>query len=138
MRVETVAAMGGRSRTLIASVAAVALGLMFTGTTGSVALLATLAILVGLGSGISQPLSMVILAEHVPAEQRSSALGMRLMGNRGAQVIAPLVLGVMAELVGFTLTFLLAGGVLLAVLAVVIRLTPAFDQAERENRAPVS
>ena len=130
---QAIEAMGGRSRTLIASVAAVALGLMFTGTTGSVALLATLAILVGLGSGISQPLSMVILAEHVPAEQRSSALGMRLMGNRGAQVIAPLVLGVMAELVGFTLTFLLAGGALLAVLAVVIRLAPAFDQAERDN-----
>lgn len=128
--------MGGRSRTMVASVAAVSLGLMFTGTTGNVALLAILAVLVGLGSGISQPLSMVILAEHVPAEQRSSALGMRLMGNRGAQVMAPLVLGMIAELVGFTLTFLLAGGVLLAALAVVVRLAPAFDRAERDNASP--
>lgn len=130
---QVIQAMGGRSRTMIASVAAVAMGLMFTGTTGSVVLLAVLAILVGLGSGISQPLSMVILAEHVPSGQRSSALGMRLMGNRGAQVMAPLVLGVMAEVAGFTLTFLIAGVALLGVLVLVVRLAPAFDRAEQEQ-----
>lgn len=130
---QVIQAMGGRSRTMIASVAAVAMGLMFTGTTGSLVLLAVLAILVGLGSGISQPLSMVILAEHVSSGQRSSALGMRLMGNRGAQVMAPLVLGVMAEVAGFTLTFLVAGVALLGVLVLVVRLVPAFDRAEQEK-----
>ncbi|MCE9680917.1 MFS transporter [Halomonas alkalisoli] len=130
---QLIQALGGRARTMITSVAAVAMGLMWTGMTGSVVVLAILAILVGLGSGISQPLSMVILAEHVQPEQRSSALGMRLMGNRGAQVLAPLVLGVMAELVGFTLTFLLAGAALLAVLVIVVRLRPAFEQAEADN-----
>ncbi|PMR73154.1 MFS transporter [Billgrantia endophytica] len=130
---QVIQAMGGRSKTMIASVAAVAMGLMWTGMTGSAVALAVLAMLVGLGSGISQPLSMVILAEHVKPEQRSSALGMRLMGNRGAQVLAPLILGVIAELVGFTLTFLLAGAALLAVMLLVIRLAPAFDQAERDN-----
>lgn len=124
-------ALGGRSRTMIASVTAVAMGMMWTGTTGSVTLLALFALLVGLGSGISQPLSMVILAEHVPSEQRSSALGMRLMGNRGAQVIAPLLLGMMAEWLGFAVTFLAAGVLLLLVLLVVIRLAPAFDRAEQ-------
>jgi len=34
--------------------------------------LAVLAIMVGLGSGISQPLSMVILAEHLHPDQRSA------------------------------------------------------------------
>ncbi len=53
-----------------------------------------------------------------------------------AQVMAPLVLGMIAELIGFTLTFLLAGGVLLAALAVVVRLAPAFDRAERDNASP--
>lgn len=127
--------LGGRSKTMIASLAAVAMGLMWTGTTSHVVLLAMLAALVGLGSGISQPLSMVILAEHVPSEQRSSALGMRLMGNRGAQVLAPLLLGVIAELLGFTATFLAAGILLLAPLVIVLRLAPAFDRAEQQARA---
>ncbi|MBE0465208.1 MAG: MFS transporter [Halomonas sp.] len=125
--------LGGRARTMIASVAAVAMGLMWTGMTGSVLALAVLAIMVGLGSGISQPLSMVILAEHVHPDQRSSALGMRLMGNRGAQVLAPLLLGIIAELVGFTLTFLFTGTLLLAMLFIVVRLRPRFDQAEAAN-----
>nr|WP_283101532.1 MFS transporter [Halomonas populi] len=124
--------LGGRSKTLIASVAAVAAGLVWTGMTSELALLALFAVLIGLGSGISQPLSMVVLAEHVPAEQRSSALGMRLMGNRGAQVLAPLLLGVLAELMGFALTFLFAGLLLLGFLVLVMRLAPGFDRAEAE------
>jgi len=130
---QIIQALGGRARTMIASVAAVAMGLMWTGMTGSVLALAVLAIMVGLGSGISQPLSMVILAEHVHPDQRSSALGLRLMGNRGAQVLAPLLLGIIAELVGFTLTFLFTGTLLLAMLVIVVRLRPRFDQAEAAN-----
>lgn len=126
-------AMGGRARTMIASVAAVAVGLMWIGMTSSVAALAVLAVLVGLGSGVSQPLSMVILAEHVQPEQRASTLGMRLMANRGAQVLAPLVLGVIAEQVGFASTFLVAGTVLLIILAIVIRLCARFERAESAN-----
>lgn len=118
---------------MIASVAAVAMGLMWTGLTGNALSLAMFAVILGLGSGISQPLSMVILAEHVYPEQRSSALGMRLMGNRGAQVLAPLLLGIIAELVGFTLTFLLTGTLLLAMLVIVVRLSTRFDQAEATN-----
>lgn len=127
---QVIKALGGRARTMIASVAAVTIGLSLTGMTSSVSVLTLLAILVGLGSGISQPLSMVILTEHVRLEQRSSALGMRLMGNRGAQVLAPLLLGFIAELAGFTLTFLLAGAVLFVVLVVVVRLGPAYERAE--------
>lgn len=123
----------GRTNAVIASMLSVAMGVMWTGMTGSVIALSVLAILVGLGSGISQPLSMVLLAEHVPAEQRSSALAMRLMGNRGAQVSAPLVLGVIAELIGFTLTFLFTGVALLGVLMIVLRLRPAFERAELDN-----
>lgn len=130
---QIIQALGGRARTMIASVASVAMGLMWTGMTGSLATLAFLAILVGLGTGISQPLSMVILAEHVYPEQRSSALGMRLMANRGAQVLAPLVLGILADLVGFTLTFLLAGILLLMILVIVVRLRPAFERVEAYN-----
>jgi len=127
--------LGGRSKALIACVAAVAMGMMWTGMTNNVITLAVLAVLVGLGTGISQPLSMVILAEHVQPEQRSSALGMRLMGNRGAQVVAPLLLGLLAELAGYKLTFLIAGAGLLMVTVVVVRLKPAFEMAEAKNQA---
>lgn len=130
---QVIRALRGRTNAVIASMVAVAMGVMWTGMTGSVVALSVLAILVGLGSGISQPLSMVLLAEHVTAEQRSSALAMRLMGNRGAQVSAPLVLGIIAELVGFTLTFLFTGIALLGVLMVVLRLRPAFERAELNN-----
>tara|TARA_R110000751_G_scaffold31843_5_gene80581 strand:+ start:58 stop:471 length:414 start_codon:yes stop_codon:yes gene_type:complete len=130
---QVIQALGGRARAMIASVAAVAMGLMWTGMTGNAWSLAMLAVILGLGSGISQPLSMVILAEHVHPEQRSSALGMRLMGNRGAQVLAPLLLGIIAELIGFTLTFLFTGILLLAMLVIVVRLRPRFDQAEAAN-----
>ena len=127
--------LGGRSKALIACVAAVAMGMRWTGMTNNVITLAVLAVLVGLGTGISQPLSMVILAEHVQPEQRSSALGMRLMGNRGAQVVAPLLLGLLAELAGYKLTFLIAGAGLLMVTVVVVRLKPAFEMAEAKNQA---
>ncbi|HSH49497.1 MAG TPA: MFS transporter [Halomonas sp.] len=127
---QVISALGGRSRTMIASVATVALGLSLTGLSESVWLLSLFAILVGLGSGISQPLSMVILTEVVRPEQRSSALGMRLMGNRGAQVVAPLLLGFIAELAGFTLTFLVAGALLLPVMAIVVRLGAAYSRLE--------
>ncbi|MGO3158973.1 MULTISPECIES: MFS transporter [unclassified Halomonas] len=130
---QVIQALGGRARAMIASVAAVAMGLMWTGMTGNAWSLAMLAVILGLGSGISQPLSMVILAEHVHPEQRSSALGMRLMGNRGAQVLAPLLLGIIAELIGFTLTFLFTGTLLLAMLVLVVRLRLRFDQAEAAN-----
>lgn len=96
---------GGRSRAMVLSIACVATGLMFTGFTGDPFVLGMLAVLVGVGSGVSQPLSMVVLVEHVPPPQRSSALAMRLMGNRGVQFLAPLMLGFLAEAATFKVTF---------------------------------
>ena len=43
-----------------------------------------------------------------------------------------LLLGFIAEWLGFTLAFLLCGAILLCLLTVVIRLAPGFDRAERE------
>lgn len=127
--------LGGRAAAMVWSSVVVALGLMLTGLTGNVYLLGVLAVLVGVGSGISQPLSMVVLAEHVSAAQRSSALGMRLMGNRGVQFLAPLILGFLAEVMPFNLTFLLAGVFVLAFVAVIVALIPAFRRQESELAA---
>ena len=58
---------------------------------------------------------------------------MRLVGNRTAQVTAPLLLAAIAKLAGFTLTFPLACMEQLVVLVLVAHLAPTFDHAEREN-----
>lgn len=127
-------ALGGRAAAMVFSSSVVAIGLTFTGLTGNIYLLGLLAILVGIGSGISQPLSMVVLAEHVPKNQRSSALGMRLMGNRGVQFLAPLMLGFIAEIASFKLTFLIGGAFVFTFVAIIYFLIPKFKKRERDMR----
>lgn len=100
---------GGRSMAIVCSPVLVALGFMLTGTTDSFLLLALLAVLIGFGSGVSQPLSMVVLVESVNENQRSGALAVRLMANRGVQFLAPLILGALAEVMPFSLAFLFGG-----------------------------
>ncbi|MBB5321698.1 MFS transporter [Marinobacter oulmenensis] len=127
-----IAFLGGRAPAMVWSAAIVAIGLMFTGLTGNAYVLGVLAVLVGIGSGISQPLSMVVLAEHVSAAQRSSALGMRLMGNRGVQFLAPLMLGFLAEIMPFNMTFFIAGLVVLFFAGIIIYLIPDFKKQEQD------
>ena len=117
---------GGRSKAVILCVVFLMLGLMFTGVVNSVVVLALLTVLVGIGSGISQPLSMVILAEHVAKERRPSALGMRLMANRGVQFLAPFLLGALAEYTNFAVAFLIGGVFVMFFLFLIIMLMPRF------------
>jgi MFS family permease len=112
----------GRPRAMIFSVASVGLGLMFTGTTSSVFLLGGLMALIGVGCGVSQPLSMVVLAEHAPSAQRASAFGLRLTANRSVQFLAPLLVGFLAGHTNFGVAFLVAGLVVSASLIVITRL----------------
>jgi len=100
---------GGRSIAIIWSPVLVAFGFMLTGMTDSFLFLSLLAVLIGLGSGVSQPLSMVVLVESVNEDQRSGALAVRLMANRGVQFLAPLSLGALAEVMPFSLAFLFGG-----------------------------
>jgi len=134
----TISLLGGRAAAMMISVGIVGLALCLTGYIENVVLLGVLAIALGIGSGISQPLSMVVLAEHVSAEQRAGALGMRLMGNRGVQFSAPLLLGLLAEFTSFSATFLFAGLVAFIWLAVICKLAPAFKSRERGQEQPVS
>lgn len=119
---------GGRIPAMTISIGLAGIGVMFTGFTVSVWMLAIFSVLVGIGSGISQPLSMVVLAEHVSRGQRPSALGMRLMGNRGVQFLAPLLLGLLTELLPFSLTFLIAGLVVFMLMYPILSLVPAYNR----------
>lgn len=124
---------GGRSATMILCIILTGTGLMLTGMSANFYVLAILACLIGIGGGISQPLSMVIISDHVHPEQRSSALGMRLMTVRCIQFLSPLLLGVLAELASFKTTFFCGGIFVLGMLALLVPTLPGFKLLEAEK-----
>lgn len=126
---------GGRARTMAFCVVIVAVGVMCIGFTKSPAVLILLAMLIGLGSGISQPLSLVVLSDHVHVNQRPGALGMRLMSNRGAQFLAPVLFGILVQATGFAMTFLLVGLILFFCWLLILFMTPGFARFEKGEHA---
>jgi len=107
---------GGRVNTVFLSLVTVSAGIALLGATEQVVVMGLLAVLVGIGSGLTQPLSMVILAESVDRAKRSGALGMRLMANRAIHFLAPLMFGLLLELGGFALAFSASGLAIVATL----------------------
>ena len=57
---------------------------------------AVLVVLLGLGLGVGQPLTMSWLAEMAPAGLRGRAMSLRLTGNRLGQVLLPSAAGLLA------------------------------------------
>jgi MFS family permease len=98
--------------TVGAASAAVALALMTLTT--DVWLLAALSIVAGLGMGFGQPLSMTLVVQLVPEYARSTALAVRLTGNRIGQVATPGAAGLIAGSTGTGAVFWLLSGMLLA------------------------
>jgi MFS family permease len=87
-----VAFLGGRERAVVYTLVALALGLAGVIASPSPWLIGLWVVLFGAGHGLSQPLSMVMVADGVAATERGAALGVRLMLNRLAQVLAPVAL----------------------------------------------
>lgn len=54
----------------------------------------------GFTLGLGQPLTMSLVTQAVPADWRSSALAVRLMGNRAGQVVLPATAGLLAAPLG--------------------------------------
>ncbi|RFU87263.1 MFS transporter [Streptomyces triticagri] len=76
--------------------------------------LGTVLALLGFCLGVGQPLSMTTVVQAAPAGARSTALALRLTGNRLGQVAAPAAAGLIAGVAGpgapfLTLGFLLLG-----------------------------
>ncbi|GGY75743.1 MFS transporter [Streptomyces olivaceoviridis] len=63
--------------------------------------------------GVGQPLSMTTVVRAAPAEARSTALALRLTGNRLGQVAAPAAAGLVAGLAGVAAPFVMLGALLL-------------------------
>ncbi|MFA6504766.1 MAG: MFS transporter [Treponemataceae bacterium] len=112
-------AVGGRFPALIISIVVMAVGIGITPFCDNYLTLTINAILVGIGLGLSLPLSMATVSEGVPPEDRGVAMGIRLTGNRLAQLANPIFFGVLAQNLGFSLAFI-AGGVVLLLCALPI------------------
>lgn len=66
-------------------------------------------LLMGVGAGLTIPLAMAIGVASLPTHERGPAVALRLMGNRVAQISGPLLLGAVAQALGFFSAFLLSG-----------------------------
>jgi len=113
--------LGGRMGTFLVTTTLVGAGVAFTGFAETLPLLFILIVAVGAGTGITQPISMVTVADHVSGGERGFAMGLRMTGNRVVQLLSPLILGGVAEFFGFRAAFLVAGSGLLATLFLIAR-----------------
>ncbi|MEX2541330.1 MAG: MFS transporter [Trueperaceae bacterium] len=100
--------LGGRFRTLLVTMTMSIVGLAGIVYGDSIWALACVALLVGVGLGIAQPLTMVAVVDRVAAKERGMAFGLRLTANRLMQVTGPLALGLIAQTVGFQAMFPIA------------------------------
>ncbi|MFC0582890.1 MFS transporter [Micrococcoides hystricis] len=77
-------------------------------------LAAALMIIGGFFLGLGQPITMTLITQTVPSNWRSTALAVRLLGNRAGQVVVPLLAGLVAGPAGPAGAVLLACGLLAA------------------------
>ncbi len=105
---------GGRFPALLISMAGLALGIGLTPFCRDLPSLAALSVLVGIGTGIALPLSMATVADGVLPEDRGVAMGVRLSGNRLAQLVNPLLFGLLIQRFGMGTAFWAGGVVALA------------------------
>lgn len=74
--------------------------------------LAVVLAVLGFCLGFGQPLSMTTVVQAAPAAARSTALALRLTGNRLGQVAAPAAAGLIAGVAGTAAPFVMLGALL--------------------------
>ncbi|ADU51411.1 major facilitator superfamily MFS_1 [Thermaerobacter marianensis DSM 12885] len=126
-----VALAGGRYRVLFLAMVAGAVALGATPLLRDVASLTVAAALLGVATGLTMPLSMLAAANSVPAAERGLAMGVRLTGNRLAELSSPLLFGPLAEWVGLGPAFHGAGALLLGAALLSLRWRHGLDDADR-------
>ncbi len=101
--------LGGAGNALVTSMVAVAVGIGLLSIAQSVAAFAVLAVVVGFGTGIAFPLSIVSVASHVPLRDRGVALSLRLSFNSTVEIFGPMLSGVVVAATSFRFGFATAG-----------------------------
>jgi MFS family permease len=83
--------------------------------------LALMLVVLGFCLGVGQPLSMTTVVQAAPDGARSTALALRLTGNRLGQVAAPAAAGLIAGVAGVAAPFVMLGALLLLSSGVALR-----------------
>ncbi|PWI19511.1 MFS transporter [Streptomyces sp. Act143] len=83
--------------------------------------LALMLAVLGFCLGVGQPLSMTTVVQAAPDGARSTALALRLTGNRLGQVAAPATAGLVAGVAGVAAPFVMLGALLLLSAGVALR-----------------
>ncbi|MEV7193162.1 MFS transporter [Streptomyces sp. NPDC093510] len=83
--------------------------------------LALMLAVLGFCLGVGQPLSMTTVVRAAPDDARSTALALRLTGNRLGQVAAPASAGLVAGVAGVAAPFVMLGGLLLVAAGLGVR-----------------
>ncbi|MBT3151820.1 MFS transporter [Streptomyces sp. CHD11] len=96
--------------------------------------LAVILAVLGFCLGVGQPLSMTTVVRAAPAEARSTALALRLTGNRLGQVAAPGAAGLIAGTAGVAAPFVLLGVLLLLSSGVALCTPPGPGQDRPADR----
>lgn len=117
----------GRTRLIATGAAAAALAFVAMTVTQNVWLLGVLSVAAGFGIGFGQPLSMTLVVQLVPEHARSTALAVRLTGNRIGQVAAPAAGGLIAGSAGATSVFWLLGAMLVGSAIAIRSIEPSRD-----------
>ncbi|MFJ9563261.1 MFS transporter [Streptomyces fuscichromogenes] len=98
--------------------------------------LALMLALLGFCLGVGQPLSMTTVVQAAPDGARSTALALRLTGNRLGQVAAPAGAGLVAGVAGVAAPFVMLGVLLLVSAGVAVRSPGAAGRREGVGRVP--
>lgn len=114
----------GRSRLIAIGAVTAAAALVAMTMTTEVWQLAVLSVAAGFAMGFGQPLSMTIVVQRVPTHARSTALAVRLTGNRIGQVAVPAAAGIVAGRAGAGSVFWLLGALLTASAVAIQRRAP--------------
>ncbi|GEC06711.1 MFS transporter [Streptomyces spinoverrucosus] len=110
-------------RTLLLTLSCLLAALLCAGIALPLPVWALALILAALGFclGVGQPLSMTTVVQAAPETARSTALALRLTGNRLGQVAAPATAGLIAGVAGVAAPFVMLGGLLLLSTGVALR-----------------
>lgn len=98
----------GFVRLLIWSTWLAVVGVAVTPVTTGPAFLVAAALMIGVGLGANPPITVQLLAGR-ETTNRGTAVGLRLVANRSAQVVQPLIFGALSVTVGLGVAFPLAG-----------------------------
>lgn len=101
--------------------------------TESVVLLFVLVAVAGLALGVSQPLTLALTADYTEQETRGVGVGLRIMANRSALWVNPLLFGLLLTLVGMRPAFVCIA-LLMVTLSALVALALGRVEKERPKR----